>query len=46
MKRNLDKTKCVSFSINDEKNIMTFGKNSATSSKMNLTVNLYTLKNM
>ena len=48
-RRDFDKTKCMSFLIKDEncqKNIIKFGKNSATLSKENLTVNLYTMKNI
>ena len=43
-RRDFDKTKCISFLI--MKNIIKFGKKSATLSKKNFTVNLYTMKNI
>ena len=48
-RREFDRTKCISFLIKDEKlleNIIRLGKKSATLSKKNLTVNLYTMKNI
>ena len=48
-RRDFDKTKCVSFFIKEEncqKYTIKFGKKSATLSKKNLIVNLYTMKNI
>ena len=47
---NFDKTKCMSFVIKDEKLLEIYKemwkKKSATFSKKNLTINLYTMKNI
>ena len=48
-RRDFDKTKCMSFLIKDEnllENKMEFGKKSATLSKKNFTINLYTMRNI